>query len=825
MQNTAVMNFFPGFFICHIEKRMQAGILSFYRNILFIILVLIYQDTHAQIINFTLDEACDRLPRIEGKKQNGDYLYTTAGNRIYCIGNQDGHFPEVGFHVPGEMGGIWQQPFKLMDGFGFTIKDLKTGNEFKPACDLFITYSFASKFHYSATGENITVTQTQFVPDNLPVVVVEYKIANTSSEDNLIEFDWKADINLMPVWLGERLGIQDGADQFISFDSIGRLLIFKDQSNLWYAGIGFENHNVRLLEVKKSAYKGMGKTGVVRIKLDLPAGRSKYVRLYLSGSEKDNREIKENILKAEAGLPDLFEQKRKRYQKMENTAEISVPDSLVQTAYNWGKYTTDWLQREVPGLGRGLSAGLPDYPWFFSNDQAATFMALTGTMPPTLFYDAFRMLKRISDKTNNDSGRILHEVSTNGVVYNKGNMQESQLHIIAAWQIYRWTGNRSFLKENYNYAKKTWNWLQLHDTNHNGYIEGYGGVEIEGLDEEMLDVQINTWRFLEILSRMAALFGEPEDAGIYAKKAVELKDKINKDWWVESESCYADFLTSKEKALKIIDDALAKRVKPDRNKWAQVKLNDLKTVVTSNRYPYNAYLVYYNAGGLEPATEGMVDTGRAVQMLKRASFFTNKFGTYIAGIERPDDVTPDERSFLKDSAFSYNRAVMPAATAGLIIAAARYGMPDTALLYMHRMLNTFSYATPGTTYEVSPDYGMFVQAWNVTCLNIPLIQYFFGINPDAYRKEITIHPKMPVFWNEASLKNLLVGNTNISFQYKKENDRITCTLQSSEPGWKIHFISGGKPGTILVNNKRPPAGKSWIELGTTPNTIQYKADK
>ena len=93
-----------------------------------------------------------------------------------------------------------------------------------------------------------------------------------------------------------------------------------------------------------------------------------------------------------------------------------------------------------------------------------------------------------------------------------------------------------------------------------------------------------------------------------------------------------------------------------------------------------------------------------------AGFFTNKFGEYITGIERPDNVSIDEKRFQKDTAFTYNRAVMPAATSGLAEAAARLGMPDTALTYIHKTVNSFSYATPGTVYEVSPDYGMFVQA-------------------------------------------------------------------------------------------------------------------
>ena len=767
---------------------------------------LIHQPAISQISGFHLSEACKQLPHIKGEKKNAGYLYTTAGNKLYCIGDQAGAFPQVGFHVTGEMGGIWQQPFKLMDGFGFSIQDIQRTRITNPVCDSFITYSFATKFHYQIPDQNITIVQTQFVPDDEQVLVVEYKIQNNSTLPKKFNFLLHADINLMPVWLSERLNIQDGNDQLLSFDNSQQLLTCKDSLNEWYTGIGFEDAAFKLKETNKTVYKGKGIQSNLILQCDLAAGSSQYFRIYISGSTKDSNEISRNINATRTKLPYLFEEKKKRYQIIEKTAAITVPDTLLQTAYNWGKYATDWLRRDIPGLGSGLSAGLPDYPWFFSNDQASTFMGLTGSMPAKLFMDAFNMLKRVSDKANDSSGRIIHEVSANGVVYEKGKMQESQLHIIAAWQIFRWTGDLNFLKENYAYAKKTWHWLQQHDSNHNGYIEGYGGAEIEGLNDEMLDVQINTYLFLDVMSKMAILLNDSIAAKDYAAKAIRLKDNINKDWWVESEKCYADFLSSKEKALSIIDDALAKRVQENRNKWAKLKLMELKTSIQNNVYPYNGYLVYYNGSILEPVVEGMTDTARALQMLKRVSFFTNKFGVYIAGIERPDDPSIDERPFLKDTAFTYNRAVMPAATAGYIKAAARYGMIDTALQYMHRMLNTFSYATPGTTYEVSPDYGMFVQAWNITCLNIPLIQYFFGVDPDAYHKEISIRIQMPSQWNKASLHNLLIGNNKLSIDYKKLNNKISCSIQSTEPGWKIHFITD----------------KKVIELTGSKNAVQYE---
>ena len=72
---------------------------------------------------FSLGKEVGQLPNIQGKKGNGNYLYVTAGNNLYSIGNQYGDFRRQVFHVPGEMSGIWQHPIKLLDGFTLSIQD------------------------------------------------------------------------------------------------------------------------------------------------------------------------------------------------------------------------------------------------------------------------------------------------------------------------------------------------------------------------------------------------------------------------------------------------------------------------------------------------------------------------------------------------------------------------------------------------------------------------------------------------------------------------------------------------------------------------------
>ena len=115
-------------------------------------------------------------------------------------------------------------------------------------------------------------------------------------------------------------------------------------------------------------------------RLNLAANEVRNIRFFISGSMKNETEIQENLRVAKENLKDLYEQKRLRYEEIDRTAAITIPDTLLMTAYQWGKYNSDWLVRDVPGLGNAMSAGLPDYPWFFSNDQSITFKALVGTV-------------------------------------------------------------------------------------------------------------------------------------------------------------------------------------------------------------------------------------------------------------------------------------------------------------------------------------------------------------------------------------------------------------------------------------------------------------
>src|SRR4051794_31649164 len=91
------------------------------RSVLLAFLVAL---TNAHSLLSQHDYAAPIMAGISNHGQTQGQPYVTAGDRTYLIGTQDGNFPDLGQHVPGEMGGLWLHPIKLIDGFWATVTDI-----------------------------------------------------------------------------------------------------------------------------------------------------------------------------------------------------------------------------------------------------------------------------------------------------------------------------------------------------------------------------------------------------------------------------------------------------------------------------------------------------------------------------------------------------------------------------------------------------------------------------------------------------------------------------------------------------------------------------
>ena len=143
---------------------------------------------------------------------------------------------------------------------------------------------------------------------------------------------------------------------------------------------------------------------------------------------------------------------------------------------------------------------------------------------------------------------------------------------------------------------------------------------------------------------------------------------------------------------------------------------------------------------------------------------------------------------------------MTLSTGVAAVSAARYGYPDESLQYIRKLENSFSYALPGSMYEVSPDFGMVTQAWNIYGLAVPIINHFFGIQPRAFNKTVVISPSMPSTWKDASIQNVVVGDNHLDISIKVKEDHREIHITQTAPGWTIQ-LDTRKAKRINVNGK------------------------
>ncbi len=757
-------------------------------------------------------------PQIEGRSEYLASPYVTAGNRAYAVGHQDGSFPELGWHIKGEMGGVWAHPVKLLDGFELSLFHNGQLLPLKGARS-FVNFPMANRHRWESQTLGLHVERWQFAPDDLPGIAVEYLFENTGDAPLELEAEFTGHIDLRPTWLGERTGMEDGPDEAVYNTDLGAWA-GRDSAANWHAIFGSDSPPDGHAEVEQ-ANAGMGISRSLRYALSIPPGATQMLRFAIAGSDRSGKEAETSFKLIRDHATELLAAKKGRYEALANRSKLTIPNETLQQSFEWLKYNSDWMIREVPGIGTGITAGIPDYPWWFGVDSEYALRGYMAVGQQEITFQTIRLLDSVSNAVNGN-GRILHEMSTNGAVFNPGNINETPQFASLIWQVYRWSGDRAFLERYFPTVRKGLSWLmEENDQNGNGFPDGFGMMEIHGMDSEMIDVAAYTYAAFRDAAAMAGALGENDLASEYAAKADELRERINRDFWSEAFDSYADFMGTDEQALHLIEDAIV-RADTLNKPWAVEELEQTRAAIRRNPAGgLRPFVVHHNWVVNTPMEERIADTARAIAALETARKFTNPFGVFVTGIDRDESAGEDDGSFQGSKVFSYTGAVMTLPTGVLAVAENNYGRPDQALDYLQRMTRSFSYALPGSMYEVSPDYGMMAQAWNIYAFAVPIVEQFFGIAPMASEQRVRVAPQMPEAWPEASLENVQIANNALNVYYAKEGAQITLRVEQ-ELGWTLEISLSaalGKDARVSSGELLPQADGSFL-VRTTAKTLQ-----
>lgn len=724
----------------------------------------------------------DDSPFINGKQEYLKSPFVTAGNRVYIVGHQDGSFPELGWHIKNEMGGIWNHPIKLMDGFQIDL----IWNDYKQSLDKaasFTNYPMANKHVFTIQKKNITVERWQFVPDDQQGCAIQLVLKNESDGDQKFDLSFTGHADLRSTWLGERTQMIDHSDNGY-FDSDSETWIVKDSLNPWFVIFGSDEKSNVHSEIS-SDYQGKGFSASTSYPINMASHETKVINFFVAGSYTSQENAANTYKDIRENHQRYIKEKRDRYAQLQSMSKLTIPDKKIQETFEWLKYNSDWLVRTVPEIGTGMTAGIPDYPWWFGADSEYALKGYMAVGQSNVVHQTIALLDSISDAINGN-GKIIHEVSTNGAVFNPGNINETPQYTSLIWEVYQWNGDKAFLSKYYPTIKKGLEWLlKENDVNKNLFPDGFGMMEIHGMDSEMIDVAAYTQRAFDDGSKIAEEMGDADLAHSYKTIADNLKQKINDEFWTEQFNSFADFIGTDQQALRLIEDAI-KRAEGLNKPWAVEELKKTKTSIISNPSDVpRPFVLHHNWVVNTPMEMKIADPDKAIKALNTAEKFVNPFGVFVTGIDRDESAGSDDGSFKGTKIFSYTGAVMTLPTGVQAIAENNYGRPNQALNYLQRMSRTFSYALPGSMYEVSPDYGMISQAWNIYSFAIPIVQQFFGIKPEASKKKIVITPQMPDEWNEASLENVIVGDNSVSIYFNESNGLLKLKVIQENPEWEI----------------------------------------
>src|SRR5947209_15281143 len=419
-----------------------------------------------------------------------------------------------------------------------------------------------------------------------------------------------------------------------------------------------------------------------------------------------------------------------------------------------------------------------------------TLQALAATGDFELAKQTLRLLKDQSLKANGN-GRIVHEVTTNGVVSNSGNTQETAQFILTVSKLFQWTGDLDFAREMYPAMKMGINWL-LTDMDQNKHLfpEGYGIMEVYGLNAELIDVAVYTQQALKTTAQIAGILDEPDAAERYQQLASQLEMRINERFWVEEDSSYADFYGTRAQAISAAEGAIRQiGLKGPNNLTRRDKeligyYERLKEKFAAMPDSSRGWITNKNWVITTPMESGIAPRARAIQLLDRIrNHNVGEYGPFLSAVER--------------------QAMMTISTGVQAVSEGNYGRTDEAMWYVDKIVQTFSRKLPGSIAEMMPDYGCFTIAWTSYGIELPLIQHVFGIQPDAINKTVVFDPHVPTGWEDMSIENLAIGTNIVAFSRAKTGRGTEYAIEAKESGWTFVFKGKELPGAKYYVNGRP----------------------
>jgi len=714
--------------------------------------------------------------------------YVAAGDRAYAIGAEDGSFPPMGWHIRGEMGGVWAHPIKLLDGYWIALD-----GSWLPAATSFASGPGYARKTFPPTA-GLRVTATEFSPDGSPVVLIGLRLENPAARARPVSLRMDARSELMASypWGSTTPSAKEtnGADVG-SFDRRSGRLGFREPGKPWFALIGASRRPsggaasasfwgpVPAPERPDYLEYGNGTGGALSWREKVPAHGARTLWIAVAGSDRSRADAEATLRGALADPAALLSRKVGQRLRLLGDTRVSLPDPALEAAFEWGKLNMADLRitvedaeirdvdegkaypdpvTTIPELS-GIGAGFPDYPWLFGTDGAYTAYPLVASGQWATAKRHLRAIRDVSRALNGETGKVVHEVVTDGSVYfgandDAGNTNETAEFANAVGLLWRWSGDDAFRDEMYDFLVDGLHYVTGElDRDADLWPEGNGMVERTGMGAEKLDVTAYTWQALGALTAMAASRGDEATASWARGQAAAIAQRFEARWWLEAESLYADSLCN-----------------PGDEGEEGTNVCAAADQALQQRHWINA----------TPMEVGLASPARADTALGRleSPTFSGECGLFHTGVGGGPDGQGELRCWTLGSSV-------------MAVAEADYGRlaPEQAPRYMGAVAGTLDLEMPGALPEIipSPDYdpfadfrdrAMFMQAWSSYGIQWPVIASFLGVAPDVPAGELAVVPDVPDAWPGLSVRDLRVGSGRLDATASRDGSTYFTTVDA-----------------------------------------------
>lgn len=772
-----------------------------------------------------------------------DRRFVAAGDRAYEVGTEAGRYPAMGFHTRGEMGGVWTAPLKLLDGLWFGINGSWVG----PATTFTSGYGYVQFTLPGPAG--VALTRTDFAPDGRRALEVGLTFSNRGGRKHLtLALDAHSELMLAYPWgattpdqtafnLPDQVSVSHGR---LVFRERGTPPVPNASPHDWAAVVGSSltpigsatgsdfrgpqdppvicpvSSQPDKFRCDDTAY-GKGAGGQLTYALDLAPHATRTVWFTVAGSDHGLADALAQFTAANANPAGELAAKVASRLALARDTQVRLPgDPLLAQGIEWGKQNLADLTQEAEDLAirpteagtvypapvghvakiRFEGAGFPDYPWLFATDGEYTAFALAAAGQFGLIKDHLRALRDVSLIANRGSGKVVHEVVTDGSVYfglndEPGDTDETAKFPGVVALVWRWTGDNAFRDEMYGFVKKNLEYLLTKvDVDHDLWPEGSGNVEAPGLGQEKLDVTVYTIRGLYDLADMAASKHDDATRAWALAKATSMVKRFERTWYMPNIPGYADSLSDPG------------NVKLQQRWWITVTPMEAELYQGTTPVP-----------GLAAKAHG-----DAALTLHETSCYTGTFGLFVQGAAGCDPAPPPATP---------NRITFSLNTAIQAVGEGNYGRmgADQQQRYTtdnRELMLPNPDEQPGDLPEIapSPDFvrnidrpfnerSMVEQAWGEYGLLWPVVHQQLGVSPDLGMGLLEIVPQVPAGQTTVSGRNILVGNGAVAVTASHSGSTyVTDATVSSAVTAKLllgHTLpAGSKIASVTLNGQPVP---------------------